>query len=392
LHRYLGKENGMNKIIMKTLVTVITLSVLTAGMTVLSSCNSDKKVQKDPLILGTDGTDLYGNPVAALKALPSVAKGTMTIGGEEVSAFEFDFNYYSIYLNISAYLSYGYLPTNAADGSFDLTAICGLEGYETATWEEYLMEETEKQIQDSYIFEDYALAAGMTLTQEDQDLVTSYYDQIQTQADTYSLSFDDFLKTMYGVNASKELLDPIMTRLILFNNYLMEIREGYTFTDAELEAYYTANQASYQNIDVPTVRHILFKATVGVSGAVDATQEELAAAEALANAALAKITTYEDMVTVGDAALADGSAAESAEYSFNPGEMVAPFEEWSYDSLRMPGDTGVVQTEFGFHVMFFVSEQKDWMVDAKNSLSEEKLMAFLKEQEALPQYQLITVE
>ena len=377
---------------MKTLVTVITVSVLAAGMTVLSSCESNKKVEKDPLILGTDGTDLYGNPVAALKALPSVAKGTMTIGGTEVSAFEFDFNYYSIYLNISAYLAYGYLPTNAADGSLDLTAICGMEGYETLTWEEYLFEETEKQIQDSYIFEDLALAAGMTLSAEDQEIVASYYEKIQTQADMYGLSFDDFLKSMFGVHASKEMLDPVLNRLILFNTYLMDLREGYTFTDAELEAYYAEHQASYLNIDIPTVRHILFKATVGVSGAVDATEEELAAAEALANAAFMKITTYDDMVAIGDAALADGSAAEATEYTFKPGEMVAPFEEWSYDTTRVPGDKGIVQTEYGFHVMYFVSEEKDWIVDAKNNLTEEKIMAFRIEQEALPQYQLITVE
>ena len=37
------------------------------------------------------------------------------------------------------------------------------------------------------------------------------------------------------------------------------------------------------------------------------------------------------------------------------GQMVKPFEDWCFDASRQAGDTGIVQTDYGYHVMYFVS-------------------------------------
>ena len=34
--------------------------------------------------------------------------------------------------------------------------------------------------------------------------------------------------------------------------------------------------------------------------------------------------------------------------------MVATFNDWCFDSARKPGDTGIVETNYGYHVMYFV--------------------------------------
>jgi len=68
--------------------------------------------------------------------------------------------------------------------------------------------------------------------------------------------------------------------------------------------------------------------------------------------------------------------------------MAATFEDWSYDAARKPGDTGIVQTEYGYHVMYFVKTQKDWTEDAISSLTSDKYNAYITEQEALPQFVL----
>ena len=34
--------------------------------------------------------------------------------------------------------------------------------------------------------------------------------------------------------------------------------------------------------------------------------------------------------------------------------MVEPFEDWAIDEARKAGDTGLVETEYGYHVMFFI--------------------------------------
>lgn len=382
----------------KTLAMILTVAMLATGTTLLSSCGTDAAAtdatdSTDATVILTEDTgaaSTTGTTAAAVvpAVLPSVAPASISINGETITAAEYDFYYYTIYSNYAQYASYGAVPTVAADGTFDLEAACSLEGYEDATWGDFITDSALTQLQDSYILANYAVAENITLSEADQTTLDSFYTSVQTYADTYGMTLDAYLTTMYGEVITKEALTPVIERYLLAGQYMTSLEAGYTFTDAELEAYYTENSDSYENIDLPTVRHILFMAPVGIEGYTDATEEELTAAKALADAALAKITTYEDMVSVGDAALADASASESAEYTVANGDMVDAFETWCYDEARQPGDKEVVQSEYGYHVMYFVDTQKDWMEDALYYLSTEKYNAYIDEQEALPLFDL----
>ncbi len=63
------------------------------------------------------------------------------------------------------------------------------------------------------------------------------------------------------------------------------------------------------------------------------------------------------------------------------GQMVEPFEEWCYDSSRKPGDTGLVETEYGWHIMYFVETDeltyRDLMI--KNDLVNENALKWRNE-------------
>ena len=37
-----------------------------------------------------------------------------------------------------------------------------------------------------------------------------------------------------------------------------------------------------------------------------------------------------------------------------PNQMVASFEDWCYDENRATGDTGIIESDYGYHVMYFV--------------------------------------
>ena len=52
------------------------------------------------------------------------------------------------------------------------------------------------------------------------------------------------------------------------------------------------------------------------------------------------------------------------------GQMVSEFEDWCFDPSRQAGDTGIVQTSYGYHVMYFVSTNENpyWYVQAETSL------------------------
>lgn len=117
--------------------------------------------------------------------------------------------------------------------------------------------------------------------------------------------------------------------------------------------YYVAIFLSRNTHDfnLPNVRHIL----VSVS---DSTDEEVkAAALETAESILAEYEagehTEDAFAAIGDAAYEDGTSAESARYEdITPGQMVEEFEDWCFEDHEV-GDTGIVETSYGYHVMFF---------------------------------------
>ena len=61
-----------------------------------------------------------------------------------------------------------------------------------------------------------------------------------------------------------------------------------------------------------------------------------------------------------------GSNTNGGLYTYiYPDQMVASFEDWCYDA-RNPGDTGLVETEYGVHIMYYVGDSdityRDYMI------------------------------
>ena len=43
-----------------------------------------------------------------------------------------------------------------------------------------------------------------------------------------------------------------------------------------------------------------------------------------------------------------------------------PFEEWCFDAGRQYGDYGLVKTDYGYHVMYYVGSELMWKQQAEN--------------------------
>ena len=53
------------------------------------------------------------------------------------------------------------------------------------------------------------------------------------------------------------------------------------------------------------------------------------------------------------------------------GQMVPTFNDWCFDSSRKTGDTGVVETDYGYHVMYFVGEDLPrWQAQVSDTLKD----------------------
>lgn len=104
--------------------------------------------------------------------------------------------------------------------------------------------------------------------------------------------------------------------------------------------------------DTKDVAHILIKAAEKT-----ATAEQKAAAKEKADKVLAEYKagelTLEAFETLAETYNEDSGCVYEG---VTKGQMVKPFEDWTFDAARKVGDTGVVETEFGYHVMYFVGE------------------------------------
>ena len=91
--------------------------------------------------------------------------------------------------------------------------------------------------------------------------------------------------------------------------------------------------------------------------------EELAAAKATAEEILASWksgeATEESFGILANEKSADGDGTTGGLYeNVYPGQMVEAFNDWCFDASRKSGDTDIVETEYGYHVMYFVGDSE----------------------------------
>jgi len=133
----------------------------------------------------------------------------------------------------------------------------------------------------------------------------------------------------------------------------------------------------YSTVDV---RHILIQPETGTltegEDGYDAEQAKLKAdaktkAEDLLSQWKSGAATEDSFAELAKANSSDtGSASDGGLYKqVYKGEMVTAFNDWCFDSARKTGDTGVVETDYGYHVMYFVgTDLPYWQVQVTNAL------------------------
>lgn len=128
---------------------------------------------------------------------------------------------------------------------------------------------------------------------------------------------------------------------------------------------------------VVDVRHILYQFDESAEDA----EKDKAEKKASAEAALKKINESADKLNT----FLEICAEESADTGSNQngglyehvgkGQYVKSFEEWALDPDRKEGDLGIVETEYGYHVMYFEKAYNKplWSVTIADKLADEEV-------------------
>jgi len=157
---------------------------------------------------------------------------------------------------------------------------------------------------------------------------------------------------------------------------VVEGADGDTYFAVMLVSEPARSDAKYVN-----VRHILVMPE-------DDTEEAWAAAKDKAEDILVeymKDTSEENFAALAEEYSDDtGSNTNGGLYEdVYPGQMVTEFNDWCFDPARYEGETGVVKTDYGYHIMYFVGYgDVIWSSEVAETLQEEDYNAWYEEASA----------
>lgn len=136
-----------------------------------------------------------------------------------------------------------------------------------------------------------------------------------------------------------------------------------TTTNGYYVVYYL--DSTDNTFPLANVRHILVSyeggTTDDTTGTTTYSDEEKAAAKATAEEILAQWksgeATEDSFAALANEKSADGDGTTGGLYeNVYPGQMVTNFNDWCFDSSRKSGDTGIVESTYGYHVMYYVGD------------------------------------
>lgn len=172
----------------------------------------------------------------------------------------------------------------------------------------------------------------------------------------------------------------------------------------EVKGYYVVRFGSIDEnrFNLKDVRHILiqfeggkYNSTTGQTTFTDAEKKAaLEKAEKLYNEWKNGEATEESFAALVEKNSADTGSIEDGGLYENvyPGQMVEKFEDFCYAEDRKPGDHGIVESTYGYHIMFFVGDSdvtyRDFMIKAE--LRADELEQWLDDLVEKQHYELIS--
>jgi len=280
--------------------------------------------------------------------------------------------------------SYGsYAPYFGLDISQDLdTQVCGISEI-GETWQQFFLASALNTWKSQQAMAAEAEKSGYEMDPAMAEELANTRASMEENALLYGFeSAEELLAYNVGRGASIEDYLYFMDRYYLSTLYFNDTVAANTPSQEELEAYFTENEQTYLESGLSRedkyvdVRHVLIMPQGADSSNIRTETFEEAAWEASRVQAEELLAAWEagDKSEESFAQLAvehsqDGSAASGGLYTdVVKGQMVEAFENWCFDETRAYGDYGIVETEFGYHLMFFVGSRPVWPDYAESDL------------------------
>ena len=295
--------------------------------------------------------------------MEEAAEYALRIGRHTRSGAELNYYYYDAVNSFTTaywdYLSYFLDPTVPLDRQM-------YDESTDMTWADYFLEIAVDNAVTSHLLCDQADMAGFDLNREERARLDSQWESVALFASYYGYAdAEEYLRAMYGSGATEESYREYLERECKRDAYYTErLRTMATLEDARAAlAADSSLYSEYAGVYLVDVRHILILPT---GGTYDSVTGMTSYSDAEWNAAYEKAEEIYLMWQASgstEEAFAEFAAAYTEDYAsaeagglyqdVYPGQMVMAFDEWCFDPGRQVGDSGIVRTEYGYHILYF---------------------------------------
>ena len=250
------------------------------------------------------------------------------------------------------------------------------------TWEQYFIQRAIEAWKEDMVQVDLAKAAGYQIPED----YASQFATLKTDMEKMVLgygyeSLDKYLETYYGRGVDFQTYYDYQWNYYYGGLFCEDHAQNLDVTMEQIEAYFQKyqNELASGDYGIPItkesgklvdVRHILVKisgGTVGEDGKTVYSEEDWEACRVKAQEILDTWLTGEKtedsfaLLAVEKTEDAGSKQTGGLYESVYIGQMVEPFENWCFDDSRKTGDTGLVKTTYGYHVMYYVDGEEGWI-------------------------------
>ncbi len=261
---------------------------------------------------------------------------------------------------------------------------------DTMNWDQYLMESAVHTWHRYQVLAQLARDKGYTVDEEILEQLEETNTAMNALAQENNLqSADELIAREMGEGVTMKEYLGYLELYLLGEKYFAELYAGIPVTDEQIETYFAENieDMELQGItkesgNVADVRHILIIPEGGTqtedSYYLSYTDAEWAAGLARAQAVLDEWKAGE--ATEASFAALTGKYTEDTGYESNGGlyldiladsNYVTNFKNWAVSADRKQGDCEIVQTEYGYHVMYLVNTEVAWVRFAREGYKSE---------------------
>ncbi len=384
---------------------IVVLAVVVGLVIMLTTGKKDDSAETTASNETTAVTDGTGTTEGTEAPVP-VDRPSYTFQGEDISA-ELpkvvakmgDAEVTNAWMNVwywSAYYEYlnqygAYAAYTGLDPQKELDQQVYAMSDEGKTWQEMFLEQAIMSWTRYQALSLEAQANGVTLSEEGQKQLDSMEKDMNEAAK--KAGFEDAQKMIendFGQGITLEEYKKYVQTILQASEYYNKLTEEKksALTDEQVSQYFDDNVEKFAEYGIAKdetpafvdVRHILIKAEVS-EGAEAPTEEQKKAAHDKAQSILdqwkAGEATEESFAALAKEQTEDPGSKETGGLYTNvrKGQMVKEFEQWCFDPAHKVGDSGLVDSPYGTHVMYFVkaSDETLWMQTGKEMYLAEEM-------------------